>query len=413
MMKRVLAIPLMLMVQASLVSSSSADQVTKQAIAAALSAERADPSFSHLSEGERVERVIQRVMKNTKRESAKTTATTSPNPTKNQQPQQKDETKSGLPHLALPPDTVVIVRKDFADIGMVSDPNLNSESAGATVSVSNDRVAKNVSWTLQGVGTVGYRFPLTAAQRDPSFRLDYGVVALYGGVDKFTNTAEKPDTPSKDNFIAGGLVEFGTTRGHAFDDYFRVRAGVVTDNLAEKTLYTIGDTKVTKREPQTSLSLAAEWMPVYTLGNFLDQDIGIHRGFSPFSFDGGDSQFYLRFDPELIIQYDNTFDQAKVLDLSYKSRAFRVGPQLGLIVVPFAHASSTLANVSVTTFYHPYHEFAAGHNSYSFQTNLNYNFTKELALTAGYTRGSDENTGKYANLFKVGLAGKLCSGFSC
>jgi hypothetical protein len=91
----------------------------------------------------------------------------------------------------------------------------------------------------------------------------------------------------------------------------------------------------------------------------------------------------------------------------------RLGPQLGLILIPFHGADAyNLGSISITTFYHPYREFASGHNSYSFQTNLNYKLTKDLALTAGYTRGSDENTGKYANLFKVGLAGQLCAGSS-
>jgi len=77
----------------------------------------------------------------------------------------------------------------------------------------------------------------------------------------------------------------------------------------------------------------------------------------------------------------------------------------------------SLNQLSIATFYHWYHE--GRHNLYSFQTNLNYKIGPEIGgignigLTVGYTRGSDENTGKNINLFKIGLTGQLCDGVTC
>jgi hypothetical protein len=79
---------------------------------------------------------------------------------------------------------------------------------------------------LQGVGIIGYTFlDNLVGVADPHF--SYGQIGIYGGVDKFTNTAAKPVTASKDNVIDGGFLEMGIERTAAFADYFRVRPKLV------------------------------------------------------------------------------------------------------------------------------------------------------------------------------------------
>jgi hypothetical protein len=297
-----------------------------------------------------------------------------------------------------------VLRKDYANIGIVSEPYTGG--TGATISYSDDRVAKNTSLAMQSLGVLGYRFANQfASPGDNNLHLFYGILGVYGGANKVTNTNSKPTTPSADNIYDGGVLELGFERGPEYQDYFRVKVGSVTNDLATKTLYTVGKTAVTTTTSATQFSTTAEWIPVY-------EPLYIHRP----KFDWPLGQFGVRFDPEVIAQFDDTFRSTNVLAFSGKSSAYRLGPQVGLWLQPFAALDEAMLNkLSIYTVYHWYHEFVSGRSNYVFQTNANYPLLgggggggNSLALTASYQRGVDENTGKNAELFKVGLSGSLC-----
>lgn len=157
---------------------------------------------------------------------------------------------------------------------------------------------------------------------------------------------------------------------------------------------------------------------------------GIHKGIYPLNFDGSPyKNLLIRFEPQVIVQYDNTFDGNNILAFSGKQVSFRTGPQLGLFLEPFNGIEAFNLNLlTIKTFWHGYHEFAGprinyvanvgnygfnvygSRNAYVFQTNLNYKLSSNIGLTLGYQRGVDENAGKSVNLFKIGLAGQLCGG---
>jgi hypothetical protein len=420
-MKCACSILFIALAQLAFASSPRADDLgSRKAIEDAIRAERNQPGYTRLSEEERIARVISRVLRERHWQRHRVAAAGIQTETIERGAEPPlSKTKPIFPSLPpLPSEMVIVVRKDFANIGIVGlqdEASGSDKATGAKISVSNDRVAKNVSWTLQGVATVGYRtfFGDATAPNGPF----YALAGAYAGIDKITNTAAKPDTPSKDNSIAGGLVELGTN-SILGDDYFRFKAGAVTDHLAQRTLATIGKTTIMGTEPQTNLSISAEWIPVYNLSAFNQYIPGFHFPWHPFDLNGP----FIRFDPELKFQYDSTSDSTKILAFSNKSRSLRLGPQFGVIIIPFAGNDwfaddswfkPNLQNISITTYYHTYREFVSHHNFYNFQTNLNYKFNDNLGFSAGYTRGSDENTGKRVNVFTAGLTGQICWGGDC
>ena len=195
-----------------------------------------------------------------------------------------------------------VVRKDFADIGVLANAGGSAGKAtGATISFSNDRVAKDVSWMLQGVGTLGYTFLDPAIGGLP---IDYAQIGIYGGVNKFTNTNAAPVTKSLDNVIDGGYLEVGTASSVNFDNYFRINAGTVTNNIATRNLFSVGKTTISTTESATQLSLSGVWMPVWDLKDYLPVQLsGIHKGVYPLNFEGSPYKNLLaKFEPEFIIR---------------------------------------------------------------------------------------------------------------
>jgi hypothetical protein len=341
----------------------------------------------------------------------------------------------------LPPPWMFVVRKDFADLGVFArassgDPKVT----GATISYSDDRAGKNVSWMLQGVGTLGTKLFEKDLVKDPGDGLLIANAGVYGGVDKFTNTNSAPKTPSKDNVIWGGFLESGFTRSEfiqgtespgSFQDYIQFLAGGVTNNSALHKLFTIKKTTVSTTESATQFATSARWMPVYWFGSFDSPSPApawlniIHQDIHSNTFEDVDSlgnsykyNVVARFDPELIAQYNNSFDTTSILNFSYKSSAFRLGPQAKLSVFPFFSAEDSgsdlihnigLNNISITAVYHYWHEFVGRQNDYSAQANLNYKLTSNVNVSFGYTRGADENSGARMNLFTASIAGQLCT----
>jgi hypothetical protein len=426
-MLTVVFVQLALLVSVSASAQDKNDQALKARIERALRAERRDPKFAKLSLNAQMARVIARVIQTMPQDGGTQKAPVVASGLQPSEPRGPDNVLPAKPEpspvapaqpelLQLPPEWTVIVRKDFANIGIVNLPTPPSGATGATVSYSNDRVAKDVSWLIQGVGTVGYSF-------DPVGPFNYELVGVYGGINKFTNTANKPKTPSMDNVIDGALLEIGTlsqNQAGNFLNFFRFKAGSVENNIAPEKVK-IGKIMYTTTQSETQFSTTGEWIPAYDL-TFLPNDFRtiINGGnVTPFNIVGLPSiiqAIQIGFEPELIAQYDNTFNSANILAFSGRSSALRLGPEVGLLIFPFPNITNlSLDKLSIITFYHWYHEFEGDHTSYSFQTNLNYKIADlggigNLGFTIGYSRGSDENTGKKVNLFKIGLTGQLCDG---
>jgi hypothetical protein len=405
------------------------DRAIRKQIEQAIRAEKRDPKYSKLSLDSQMAKVLARVKQTMPKEAAAPSKVTEQSSTPQSAANERESESaasttadtgvfSAKGPLALPPDSPwsIVVRKDFANIGIISTPAPGAATTGATISFTNDRIAKDVSWMAQGVGTVAYTI-----QDNPNEFINYAQVGVYGGVNSFSNTAAKPVTASLDNVLDGGFLEFGTGIQSPFANYFRVKAGSVENNIAPHII-SIDNSTFTTTQTATQFSTSGEWMPFWNLSSYLPPQIaGFNQDLLPFNFEGSPYRsLMVQFNPEIIIQYDNTFNSTNILAFSNKSSALRLGPQAGLLLIPFPTIDMfSLNQFSIATFYHWYHEFEGNHNLYSFQTNLNYKISSEsggignIGLTVGYTRGSDENTGKNINLFKIGLTGQLCDGVNC
>jgi hypothetical protein len=320
-----------------------------------------------------------------------------------------DAPTADAPLFVLPPRWRAALRKDFADVGPIA--NANQSSTGATVNYTNDRVAKNAAWQFQGVAALGYVVYQDNSTKPQTLRLHSVLIGGYGGVDKFTNTNSKPTNPTKDNIIGGGFAEFAFERTLPFTDYFRIKAGSATNNIATKTLFSVGKTQYIVTDPSTQFTTSFEWIPLYTDPVILGV-LPVHAGQF---FDWPFGQFGVRFDPEVIAQYDDTYDDSRPLLFSNRRHATRLGPQVGLLIAPFADSDINLfnalhlKNISIYSTYHWFHEFYSGMNHYAFQSNLNYKFSEKggFGFTFGYQRGVDEVAGKSNNTFKFGLTGQI------
>jgi hypothetical protein len=353
--------------------------------------------------------------------------TPSPNPTVAGSAPQKPVIPSTPPkswidkELEAYPGFSLAVAKDFTDISVLqfvnaSNPN-SPKPTGATISYSDDRSAKDSSLTLQAVGIVGYKF-LDLSNATTHVGLNYLEVGAYGGANKFTNSNPvSPKTKTADNVIYGGYLNLEDGFSEHFYNYFRIKAGAVTNDIAQKTLFGTGKKAVTTTQTASQFSGSFEWFPVI---NFVeefrpDEYLGFYGNMTRGTLFGGATPF-IHIDPEIAFHYDNSFDSTNPLLFSNKSTATRLGPQIGVVVRPFIGLfNENLNSISLKANYYWWHEFEAGHNSYTFRSALNYDLPwagigklSGVALSIGYQRGANVDTGQNMGLFTVGLSGTLC-----
>ncbi len=314
-------------------------------------------------------------------------------------------------------DFSLAIAKDFTDVGILKFGDPASSVTGATLSYSDDRSAKDSSLTFQAVGTAGYKF-INPDKLESLQGLSYLEIGAYGGANKFTNSNPvSPKTKTSDNVLYGGYLNLGVETAPNFYNYFRVMGGSVTNDIAPKTLFTIGKNKVTTTETASQFAGSFEWFPAFNFGDYPSPDnyLGFYGNMTRMSLFPGVNPI-LQLDPELVFHYDNTFDSTNPLLFSNKSTATRLGPQMGFILTPFSDVR-WLHSLSIKTTYYWWHEFEAGYNSYTFKTALNYALpgffgdgkSSGLALSVAYQRGANVNTGQNMGLFTIGLSGVFCS----
>ena len=272
-----------------------------------------------------------------------------------------------------------LLRQDFADVGLITDPSSNSSASGAAFGYSNDKVADNVAWTVHGTAIAALNFDNGFGPHE-TINLVAGSVGIYGGLNKTTNSNKKSTSQNIDTDVFGGFLELGFDHIFGGDQWLRLKVGAVNDNLKNTS----------------AVSTTLEWIPVYS-------DLLIHW---PYFFSTPWTQVGVRFDPQLKLQLDDDVNRT-VLFSNHKD-ALRIGPQFGLWIQPFADIEY-LSNLNINLVYHPYYEtYSAAYLSW-FQTSITYNLDPNgmLGITGTYQKGRDENNGTSVDLFKLTLTGKL------
>lgn len=270
-----------------------------------------------------------------------------------------------------PPEVSVFLRDSFSDLHLFGKPSAAGGAKGASVSFSHDKVAGDKEWSLKGVVFVPIVF-------DGDYEGVLGfAIAPFAGVN--LDKHSKSGVADKETYTYGLSGEIGWNRGD-FYHYVRGRVGGVSD----------------REKDQSDLNLTLEWLPIFhqDYPKFLciGEPCGIPR-----------TRIIYAIEPELKFQYDRASGSDHFAILSGKREAFRVGPEVTVNLHPLGtrlHAQAT------------YHWAAETHSDQNYvwmDLSAGYNLDEagHAAFTGSYSRGNDEDTGEFTQLYKISLTGKF------
>jgi hypothetical protein len=287
-----------------------------------------------------------------------------------------------VPQLSRCAGLIALLRQDWQDVAIGSCPDTVDKATGAQISYSDDLAANNRVWSAQGTAALLYNSiipnnPQAVSLFDTSF-------GGYVTIDRVTNSSPAKSSANVDTVAYGGVAEIGISSpaNIGWVNYFRVRGGGVEDDL----------------KGTTSINVTAEYIPV-------NPYLNIHTPFEPF----GTAPFIVRFDPELIAQYDDATGKKNLLAFNNRPEALRLGPELTMKIFPLPGAPDFISHFTSSTTYHWAYESYSASNFSWFQTALTYNIDKagHLGWTGSYQRGQNENTGVFTNIYKIALTGKI------
>jgi hypothetical protein len=249
------------------------------------------------------------------------------------------------------------------------------DAAGAQISYTDDLAAHNRIWAIDGTAAINYN-----SLMDPTewWQPTYTNFGAYVTVDRAYNTAASQASSNVDKLAYGAYLQVGYT-SHTLQNYFRVRGGMVEDHIKDTS----------------SANVTAEYLPVY-------DPLYVHYP-SP--------EFYgyvLRFDPELFARYSVVTGNGQLLAFNSSTEALRVGSQAVLRLLPGLGKGET-SPFRATLSYAWATEVYTGRNLSWVQSDLTYNLVPSgnIALGFTYKHGNDQDTGVFANSYRVGLTGKL------
>jgi hypothetical protein len=276
----------------------------------------------------------------------------------------------------------LLLRQNWADTGIIAGnecPDTVDKATGALVSFTDDQIAKNRTVLIDGTAALIYNSVTgdTPGQITP-YETSFGV---YTTVDNSMNSAAAAAKSNIDTLSYGGVLELGFVANDLGANYFRIRGDVVQDGV----------------KGTQSGNIALEWLPV--LQPYIHIPI-----IEPFGL-----PLILRFDPDLVALYDQASGKTATLAFNNQERSLRLGPQLTLNIFPFPGASDFWSRFKGTVSYDIHYETYSERSLHWFQSSLTFNIDEKgyIGLTGTYKRGQDETTGEQANVYTIGLSGKI------
>jgi hypothetical protein len=272
-----------------------------------------------------------------------------------------------------------LLRRDWKDIGFLECPKKVADATGAEIAFADDRANHNRTWSVNGTAALAYS---SLTSDPPAWWMPYYTsFATYVTANRLFNSSAAFVDTDVEKLSYGAALELGwVTSGGA--NYFRFRGGQVENN----------------RKGTTSATITAEFIPVY-YPLFIHYPI-IRPGGLPIS---------VRFDPQVLVQYAQLTGKSGVLDFNGRTQALRVGPEVSVYLFPEVDPTNFLSRVNANLTYHWAYETYSGKPIEWFQAGITYNIDDagHLALTTTYKRGRDEDTGTFANIYRIGLTGKI------
>jgi hypothetical protein len=313
-----------------------------------------------------------------------------------QEQQEKSKPVAAAPKPPAPKVTFLL-RQNFSDIHLFEDPTKVAEAKGASFSWTDDRVGDDRAWSANGMAAVAYSLPGDFAKK-PGETAIMGV-SFVPYVQLNRETHSKLTKKNSDVQTYGGSFELGLdtwTPGEHFQNYVRLSGSSVNDQVA--------DTE--------NFHSIAEWLPVYKFTK--NVCVGVVCGAIPVSQLGSGPQVLYKFDPELKAIYDRTSDDNAPIFFSNKPEAFRIGPEVTLLMKLFGPEAVICDDyidlakfLFKATYYWNVETFSDRDFSW-FDTSLTYNIGDgHLGLTLSYQNGYLEVTGAQTDLTKISLTGKF------
>jgi hypothetical protein len=274
------------------------------------------------------------------------------------------------------------LRKDFEDVNLFSaiTPTSSEDAVGASISWTRDAISRDTTWSADGIVAVAYSF-INQQVGTPFKGIALGT---YFGATREIHSKNTSDNVDVKKFGISGEVGWRNPIFTNRSDYVRGSFSGKQDDIAGTD---IANAKL-------------EWMPTWLWDN---RTIPI-----------GAFGLTYNFTPEFIMQYDRVNDPKKIVAFSGGREALRIGPEAVLWVHLEPPAGPFRALFNSTFFRLVYHWWG---EAYSGKTGswLDASFVHNLdaagnvAVTLGYKRGRNEDTGVLTDLYKASLSAKLCA----
>ena len=293
------------------------------------------------------------------------------------------------PMFKLPPGVNVLVRNDWADLGILGGCPLGpaatktSDAKGASLSFTQDNVAANRIWAAQGMVAAVFSNCNTDLRPLPGGGESGFVersIAIYTQVNSNYNSSVALASKNADTRTAGLAGEIAYLHGGDYE-IFQFIPNVVRDEIKNTTAVAAELQYI-----PAWVSHPGIWSPSVAIDN-----VSYH------------------FDPALDFQYASTTNRKTPLAFSGQLESFRIGPELTFLVAPFgSNLDSFLHRIKITETFHPWYEAYSGKSSYWWSNAITYNLTDGGAFALGfsYNKGLDENSGVLTNQYIVSLSAK-------
>lgn len=278
------------------------------------------------------------------------------------------------------PGIYFMLRDSWSDVGVLGCPTAVKKATGASISYSDDYVAKNRNWATKGLAGIGYsEVNIIHPGASPGEWFDKSV-AFYVEDNSSYNSNSKLISKNSDSRTAGFSGELGYAIANDYH-FFRVTPNVVWDAIKDTT----------------AVAVMGEYIPAMS-------SLGFWTVFHEF----GDV-FNWQFDPDIKFQYARTTDPKNPVQFSGKSQSFRIGPDLTVLVQPFGTGNDFWSRIGLNTTFHPWYEAYSGRGSYWWTSAVNYRLDDQgyFGVKFSYSRGLDENSGVMTNQYLASLSGKI------
>jgi len=273
-----------------------------------------------------------------------------------------------------------LLRDSWSDTGPLWCPTDVKKATGASLSYTDDYVAKNRNWATKGLaGIVFSDVDRIYPGVNPPQWFDR-TFAFYVEDNSSYNSNSKLVSKNSDTRTAGFSGELGYINGNDYQ-YFRATPNVVWDAIKNTTAVAV------MGEYIPALSSLGFWTPFHAFGDTLNW----------------------QFDPDLKLQYASTTDRKNPMQFSGKSQSFRVGPDLTVLVQPFGTGGDFWSRIGLNTTFHPWYEAYTAHGAYWWTSAVTYRLDDagNVGLKFTYNRGLDENSGVMTNQYLASLSGRI------